>query len=299
MATSALATVQDIVYGTRETFLAVQADRDMKFDAEAGFAMQILGGSDYALGLALRNKQSVINAVTNVAAIGLTLNPALRQAYLVPRDGKICLDIGYLGLIELAIKSGAILWAQSRIVCIGDEFMVGGMDREPIHKFSPFNTGRNESKNWMGAFVTCKTPDGGFLTHVMGSEEILGIRERSQAWKAWVKDKKKCPWVTDPGEMWKKTVVKQAAKWWPKSERVAAAIHYLNNEAGEGLAPEKEELPQDDLQRILAGLEKESTTQGVMAYFKAHQAELPQGSDSYQSFRRATNERLAAIRGQS
>jgi recombination protein RecT len=38
-----------------------------------------------------------------VAAIGITLNPASKLAYLVPRDGMVCLDISYMGLLHRAV----------------------------------------------------------------------------------------------------------------------------------------------------------------------------------------------------
>ena len=67
--------------------------------------------------------------------------------------------------------------------------------------------------------------------------DIYEIRNRSASWKAFVKDKKSTPWKTDEGEMIKKTVIKQAYKYWPKtSPQLENAIHYLNTDAGEGLA---------------------------------------------------------------
>lgn len=37
--------------------------------------------------------------------------------------------------------------------------------------------------------------------------------------------------------MWKKTCVKQAYKYWPKTERLEKAIHFLNTETDEGFKP--------------------------------------------------------------
>ena len=230
---NALAVITDDIYGTKESFEAVLADRSIVFEREAGFAIQVLSSNDYALSLAMKNRQSVVNAVTNVGAIGLSLNPAKKHAYLVPRDGRICLDISYMGLIELAVASGSIRWAQAAIVHQADGFRLNGLDRPPAHEFNPFSTERGEP---VGAYVVAKTADGDYLTEVMSVAEINDIRDRSSAWKAWVEKKKKCPWVTDWGEMAKKTVIKRASKLWPKTERLDQATHFLNVEGNEGLA---------------------------------------------------------------
>lgn len=229
----ALQVLHRTILDIRPQFESVLVDRSINFDREAEFAIQILSKSNYALEIAVNNRQSVIDAVTNVAAIGISLNPARRQAYLVPRDGSICLDISYIGLLDLAMESGSIRWGQARLVHEKDSFELQGLDREPIHRYSPFGKDRGDV---IGAYCVVKTADGDYLTDAMSAEEINSIRDRSVAWKAWLKSKKKCPWVTDWGEMARKTVVKRAYKYWPKTERLEKAIHHLNNDSGEGLA---------------------------------------------------------------
>lgn len=225
---SALQTITNDVYSVREQFLAV-CDNPAVFEREAGFAVQLLGASEYAMRVATENRQSVINAVANIAAIGISLNPARKQAYLVPRDGKICLDISYMGLLDLAIASGSIKWGQAEIVYSADRFELNGLDKPPTHARDPFNTDRGEM---VGAYVVVKTADGDYLTTTMTIAEVLDIRDRSAAWKR----NQSGPWKTDPGEMVKKTVIKRAYKLWPKTERLDTAVHYLNTEGGEGLA---------------------------------------------------------------
>jgi recombination protein RecT len=219
----------ELVLSTKDNFTARLSDTSLNFEAEAGFAIQSLS-TEYAMKLALANRQSVIDAVTNVAAIGISLNPAKKQAYLVPRDGKICLDISYMGLIDLAVASGAIKWAQAAVVYANDSFELNGYDAPPAHKFSPFSTNRGLP---VGAYVVVKTADNEYLTHPMSIAEIYAIRDRaSQSFKGG----KSSPWKSDEGEMIKKTVVKQAYKYWPKTnDRLQNAIHYLNTETGEGL----------------------------------------------------------------
>lgn len=228
-AANALTVISDDIYAVREQFDAVLCDHSINFEREAGFALQLLSASDFSIKTAMANRQSVINAVTNIAAIGISLNPAKKQAYLVPRDGKICLDISYMGLMDLAMATGSVRWAQAAIVYERDQFSLNGFDKPPSHTFNPFDKDRG---NVVGVYVVVKTADSEYLTHTMTIADVYAIRDRSSAWKSG----RSCPWRTDEGEMIKKTCVKQAYKYWPKTDRLETAIHHLNTEGGEGLA---------------------------------------------------------------
>lgn len=238
-----LATITSDIYGTRDSFASVLTDRSLNFEREAEFALQTIAGNSYSIKIAMGNRQSVANAVTNIAAIGISLNPAKKQAYLVPRDGKICLDISYIGLMDLAMATGCIRWAQAELVYSSDSFTLNGFDKPPTHSYNPFAKERGDI---VGVYVVVKTDGGDYLTETMSIDEVNAIRDRSTAWKAYVKDKSKtCPWVTDPGEMAKKTCVKRAYKFWPKTERLEQAIHHLNTDGGEGLASLAKNAPSD------------------------------------------------------
>ncbi|TNP50108.1 recombinase RecT, partial [Escherichia coli] len=78
------------------------------------------------------------NAIINVAAIGITLNPASKLAYLVPRDGMVCLDISYMGLLHLAQSTGSIKWGQCKLVYSNDTYESNGLDSAPTHKYNAF-----------------------------------------------------------------------------------------------------------------------------------------------------------------
>ncbi|MDB5822223.1 MAG: hypothetical protein JWR21_927 [Herminiimonas sp.] len=230
---SALAIVTGTIQEVRESFSNVLADRSLSFEREAGFAIQQLSRNEYTLKIASSNRESVMNAVKNIAAIGISLNPAKKQAYLVPRDSAICLDISYLGLLDLAIASGSIMWGQAELVHDGDGFTLNGFDKPPTHERNPFAKDRGDI---IGVYVVVKTRDGDYLTTTMQIDEVNAIRDRSEGWKAYVAKKiKSTPWATDAGEMIKKTVIKRAYKLWPKTDRLDQAIHFLNTEGGEGL----------------------------------------------------------------
>ena len=173
---SATQSIVNFVYEAEEGFNNVLSDRSINFEREAGFAIQVLTSNDYLVKLAINDRQSVVNAVTNIAAIGISLNPAKKQAYLVPRKGKVCLDISYMGLVDLAIQSGSILWAQADLVYETDAFTLNGFDKPPTHQYNPFSKERGLI---VGAYVVVKTHSGDYLTDCMSKEEIDVIKNRS------------------------------------------------------------------------------------------------------------------------
>lgn len=296
---TALQLITGDIYGAKDDFARVLADPSISFEREAGFAVQVLSSNDYALSLAQKNRQSVVDAVTNIAAIGISLNPAKKQAYLVPRDGRICLDISYMGLIELAVASGSILWAQAKVVHAADSFELRGPGQAPTHGHNPFSKDRGDI---LGVYVVAKTSSGDYLTEVMSTDEINAIRDRSSAWKAWVEKKKKCPWVTDWSEMAKKTVIKRAYKYWPKTDRLDQAIHHLNTDGAEGLADLQQPGAQAenafDLAGWIAKVREQQTDTDVMAVYQAGIKAAADAKDraGYDAFKAAAVEHRAAIK---
>ena len=99
-------------------------------DAERNYAIQQLYKNDHSIGIAKSNPVSVQNAILNLSSIGISLNPALKHAYLVPRDGGICLDISYMGLMHLAQEIGSIEWGQAKIVYSNDTYESQGLNMQ-------------------------------------------------------------------------------------------------------------------------------------------------------------------------
>lgn len=221
-----LVPVHELVNSQVTFFESANTSKVVEWQKESQFCIQVLQANSYLAGIAQQNPTSIQNAVINVAAIGITLNPAMKHAYLVPRKGAVCLDISYMGLMHIAMDSGSIRWGQSVIVRKNDTFTVTGLGEKPVHAYSPFG----DRGDIVGVYCCVKTSDGDFLTECMSIDDVFKIRARSESFK-----KKQGPWVTDEEEMIKKTVVKRAYKYWPKVERLATAIEYQNTQMGEGI----------------------------------------------------------------
>src|SRR5690349_10937068 len=80
-----LAKWERAIESSRKRFDLIADGATVNYDRESLFAMQHLIKSDYALKIAEGNPKSVFLAMANIAATGLTLNPAYGLAYLVPR----------------------------------------------------------------------------------------------------------------------------------------------------------------------------------------------------------------------
>jgi len=187
---------------------------------------------------ALNNPVSVVNAVINIASVGLSLNPATSYAYLVPRDKAICLDISYQGLIKIATDSGSIMWAKGDLVYSEDKFKYHGPAVLPEHTADPFG----DRGDFVGVYCIAKTHDGDYLVETIKADEILRIRDESASIKHAKTDYAKglSPWTRYFGEMAKKACIKRASKTWPKTEqheRIQRAVEIIHETEGSNWEP--------------------------------------------------------------
>lgn len=196
------------------------------YQRESSFALQRLEGDTT---LQKCTHESIRNAVVNVANVGLSLSPALKLAYLVPRKLReggplvCCLDISYIGLCKLATDSGAVLAVAAEIVRKKDKFTFVDPFTSPKHEFDPFAT--IEARGEMiGVYCLARLKSGITQVTTLSMEEIAKIRAVSRAANG--------PWKDWPEEMAKKSVVKRASKFWPRSERLSIAEDLLNQHEG-------------------------------------------------------------------
>ena len=123
----AMKTWKDALLNSEGKFLAIVGN-EQSTKKELGFAAQVIEGSDK---LRTCSPESIMNAVINVARTGITLNPVMKLAYLIPRGGKCVLDFSYVGLIKMLKDNNAIKFIDAFIV-YEDELTNGGFKADTL-----------------------------------------------------------------------------------------------------------------------------------------------------------------------
>lgn len=198
---------------------------------ETGYALQIVNSSKK---LQTCPPGSVLSAIISAASTGLTLNPAVQHACLIPRwsrDGTVCeFQPMYRGLMFLAVQEGAATKFNVQAVHRDDEFeATPDNDQRPVHhKFNGFKRGPI-----IGYYSVATMLDGTKTAEFMGVDDIHEVRKNSDGYKYAVANNKTHPWIANESEMARKTVVKRHVKRLPSGKadsRLYAAIEVDNND---------------------------------------------------------------------
>lgn len=210
----------------------------LDFSAEARFALTTISNSKQLLNC---DPETVKDSMVNLAAMGLSLNPAAQQAALIPRwnSKKGALDCTaspqYRGLMKLATDTGLINNITAEVVfeCEEDSFDVDlGSNPYLKHKpklFAPpseraINLLDDEKNRMIGTYcIAHLTQSEKPHITVMDLTEVLAIARASDAFNPRPRGNNPAkapsgPWVYWAGEMIKKAVIRRASKQWPLSD---------------------------------------------------------------------------------
>jgi recombination protein RecT len=189
---------------------------------------------------------SIVSSVQQASALGLDLMPTMGEAYLVPvwnkklnngQGGYECqFRPGYRGLAKLARNTG-VIYVKSVLVHAADVF---------IHEYEPDLVFRHvphrgkDRGEVTDVYSVAKLPSADHLIEVMNTDEIEAIHRRSESFIFAQKTGKAefGPWVTDWGEMAKKTPLKRLCKSLPMSPELAEAIEADNRDYPDDPRPE-------------------------------------------------------------
>jgi recombination protein RecT len=156
---------------------------------------------------------TIYKCVMDAAQLGLVTDGVLGEAYLIPynsKKGKVCQMIpGYRGMMKLAVRSGKVSHIYAENVYDNDQFNIErGLDPKLQH----IPTIKGERGEYIGSYAVAFLVDKDQppAWEFMRADEVDAIRQRSKA-------KDNGPWVTDIGEMRKKTAVRRLCKFLPMS----------------------------------------------------------------------------------
>ena len=239
-----------VIQNSEAKFTEIARASGVKVDwaTESMFAMQAIQKNEFLSRIADANPGEFQNAIVNIAAIGLSLNPALHHAYLVPRKGAVCLDISYQGLIRLATDTGSVRWMKADVVFENDKFVYHGAYEKPDHDADVFG----DRGAFKGVYCVSKTNGGDFLVEVMTAAEIEQIKAASPSAR-----KPDSPWNKWFLEMSKKSVIKRAFKTLPMSDSRMSQAVQLAHVADDVIATQEHDEP---VVEVISELEAENIT---------------------------------------
>ena len=192
---------------------------------------------------------SRLQALVQLANTGLTLNPVMKFAYLIPRNVKVAdnkwetrcfLEPSYMGLIKAATDTGSIKLMRGEIVYQGDDcdFLKG--TTVSVRHIPYWKTGR-ERGGVVAAYSVAILHDGTVDVLDMGPEDLGKVKNASEA----VKNNRKSPHDNWAEEMMRKAPIRRHLKTLPKTDRMESLMHAVAADEEQFAAePEKKALPE-------------------------------------------------------
>ncbi len=211
------------IYDAKVKNAFLQVVDEKTYLREIVFAYQAFKGNDL---LQKCDPDSIRTAVANISLTGATLNPALQQAFLIPRKGKCCLDFSYRGLCKIAVDSDSVYDIDAAAVFEGDDFYYElGLNPRLEHVPAKCED-ETKPRKVIAAYAIATLHHGIKKFVVLDREKIERARKSSQT---------STVWNAHYDEMAKKTAVKLLYKLLPQTERMSTAVSVLNEH--EGLPP--------------------------------------------------------------
>ncbi len=159
------------------------------------------------------NRTTLYAAIMSAAQLGLILDGALGQAYLVPYGDKVQLIVGYKGMIHLAKQSGEVGSIVLREVCENDHIEATEAPMMLNHQMQL----KGERGKITHFYAVAYDKAGREIQHeIMTKAEVDAIRARSKAQSG--------PWKSDYVMMGRKTPMRRLAKYIPQATALQQAV---------------------------------------------------------------------------
>lgn len=162
---------------------------------------------------------SVCGCLMKACTLGLSLDPTLGEAFMIPFNNKNTgkkeaqFIIGYKGLMKRVIRTGKVKPPRTFLVHAGDYF-APVFDPFPSFKYVPWqfavqqglSTAKEEGDVIAAVFIAEHTASEHPYVEIMSRKELDKIQARSLSRTGGA-------WTTDPGEMQRKSVARRGCKW--------------------------------------------------------------------------------------
>jgi recombination protein RecT len=166
--------------------------------------------------------ETVMGAALRCAQLNLAPNDGNNLAFIIPYDGKASFQLGYGGIIELARRAAPGIEFEGRPVYVNDLFDIdygtGRFRHVPWYsrrgKAAMARGGDGEPRLW---YVRVVYPNGRQHVHVLDRDQVEYHRSFS-------KQKDGLMWKSSYDAAALKSVVKDMARWLPKSRTLAQGI---------------------------------------------------------------------------
>jgi len=174
----------------------------------------------------LRNAEpmSILSSAMVAATLDLPVVPTLGMAYLVPYKGVCSFQIGYKGILELAMRSGEFRNIIDEVVYDGQLVKKNKFTGEYIFDEDSIKLNDKGEAKPIGVMARFDLINGYSKTIYWSLEEIEAHAKRfSQAYRSGYDS----PWKSDFWQMAKKTVLKSLLnKYAPKSVAMQTALKF-------------------------------------------------------------------------
>ncbi len=200
-------------------------NKDHKYAAELGHMLSIAASNPK---VANSTPNSLARCLQDVGVLGVSLSPTLKQAYLIPYkiSGTLTctVSISYMGMEQIAYRTGMVVNIQTNIVRKGDKIRIftTGNRRQVEHE--ELMDGQRGEVTHVYCIATYK--DGSTYVETMDRVQIMACRDAAAK-----KNDGKIPFTWHPSnpfryELYKKSCLRRAWKHFPKSESADAKRLY-------------------------------------------------------------------------
>jgi len=185
----------------------VRRDDDLDWKVEQAYALEIIKNSKQ---LKRCDPDSIGRSMIDLAVMGLSLSPAMKEAYLIPYKNNCTASPSYMGLVQIVLRTGVVTKVETDVVREGDTWEQWSESGEKRFKHIIGKDRGEVTHAWVAFHLT----NGDVKIEVMDRATLRGCRDAAAK-----KNNGEVPFVWRgpfKEQMYKKCVVRRGWNLLPK-----------------------------------------------------------------------------------